>query len=86
MNKLNVILLILALLSGFAVVTVQNQSREYHIAFDKAEKKAMVLEQEYSRLKLEQAKYANHQLIKAAAEKQHLHPPLPNETKIIEMK
>ena len=44
------------------------------------------LEQDYARLKLDQAKLANHQLIKAAAEKQNLRPPGALDTKMVEVK
>ncbi|UOO82166.1 cell division protein FtsL [Uruburuella testudinis] len=85
MNKLNVILLAAALLSGLAVVTVQDQSRQYYIALDKAEKQEVQLEQDYARLKLDQAKLSNHQLIKNAAERQNLHPPAMADTRMIQM-
>ncbi|MDO1509744.1 cell division protein FtsL [Neisseria sp. Dent CA1/247] len=86
MNKLNVILLVLALLSGLAVVTVQDQSRQYYISLDKAQKHEIQLDQDYARLKLEQAKLSNHKLIKEAAEKQKLQPPSAADTRMIEMK
>ncbi|WP_107928473.1 cell division protein FtsL [Neisseria animaloris] len=86
MNKLNVILLVLALLSGLAVVTVQDQSRQYYISLDKAQKHEIQLEQDYARLKLEQAKLSNHKLIKEAAQKQKLQPPSATDTRMIEMK
>ncbi len=85
MNKLNVILLVAALLSGLAVVTVQDQSRQYYISLDKAEKQEVQLEQDYARLKLDQAKLSNHQLIKSAAERQNLHPPAMTETRMIQV-
>ncbi|MDO5639467.1 MAG: cell division protein FtsL [Neisseria sp.] len=85
MNKLNVILLIAALLSGLAVVTVQDQSRQYYISLDKAEKQEVQLEQDYARLKLDQARLSNHQLIKNAAERQSLHPPEMAETRMIQV-
>lgn len=86
MNKLNILLLALALVSGVSVVTVQNQSRQYFIALDKAQKQKTVLEQEYARLKFEQAKLANHQLIKVAAKEQNLRPPAQEDTQIVEVK
>lgn len=85
MNRLNVILLAVALLSGLAVVTVQNQSRQYYISLDKAEKQEVQLEQDYARLKLDQAKLSNHQLIKRAAERQSLHFPEMSETRMIQV-
>ncbi|MCS4533994.1 MULTISPECIES: cell division protein FtsL [Neisseria] len=84
MNKLNVLLLVLALLSGLAVVTVQDQSRQYYISLDKAEKQEIQLEHDYARLKLEQAKLSNHKLIRQAAERQQLHPPGASDTRMIE--
>ena len=86
MNKLNVVLLLLSLASGLAVVTVQNQSRQYYIALDKAEKIKISLDQDYARLKLEQARLANHKLIKAAAEAQKLRAPSQKNKQNIEVK
>lgn len=86
MNKLNILLLALALVSGLSVVTVQNQSRQYYIELDKAQKEKVKLEQEYARLKFEQAKLANHKLIKEAAREQNLRPPSSADTQIVEMK
>ncbi|MCP1660300.1 cell division protein FtsL [Neisseria perflava] len=86
MNKLNIILLLAALASGFAVVTVQDESRQHYIALDKAQKQEIKLDQDYARLKLEQARLANHKLIKVAAEKQRLQPPSANNTVMIERK
>lgn len=86
MNKLNVLLLILTLLTGLGVVTVEDQSRQYYIELDRAEKHEVELDQDYARLKLEQAKLANHKLIKAAAERQNLHPPGNADTQMIELK
>lgn len=85
MNKLNIVLLALALVSGLAVVTVQNQSRQYYIELDKAQKEKVKLDQEYARLKFEQAKRANHKLIKAAAQEQNLRPPRQEDTQMIEV-
>lgn len=84
MNRLNVILLIAVLGSGLAVVNVQNQSKQYFIALDKAQKQEIRLEQDFARLKLEQARLANHKLIKVAAEKQSLHPPSAGDTFMVE--
>ena len=64
MNKLNILLLVLVSVSAFAVVTVQDQSRLHFIALDKAQKQEIKLDQDYARLKLDQARLANHKLIK----------------------
>ncbi len=85
MNKLNVVLLAVALLSGLAVVTVQDQSRQHFISLDKAEKQEVQLEQDYARLKLDQARLSNHQLIKNAAERQSLHAPEMTETRMVQV-
>ena len=79
MGKLNILLLVLVTVSAFAVVFKQNQ-------LDKAQKREIQLEQDYARLKLEQARLANHKLIKVAAEKQHLLPPGAHNTAMLERK
>ena len=84
MNKLNIILLIAASASGFAVVTVQDQARRNFIVLDKAQKQEIKLEQDFARLKLEQARLSNHKLIKVAAEKQRLQPPSAHNTVMVE--
>ncbi|WP_416191393.1 cell division protein FtsL [Neisseria sp. CCUG12390] len=84
MNKLNTILLVAVFLTGMAVVTIQDKSRQHFIALDKAQKQQIKLEQDYARLKLEQARLANHKLIKVAAEKQNLQPPASGNTVMVE--
>jgi cell division protein FtsL len=86
MNKLNVVLLLLALASGMAVITVQDQSREHFIALTNAQKQQTQLNDDFSRLKLEQAKLANHTLIQQAAVQQQLQPPTLADTRMIEIK
>ncbi len=83
MNKLNTLLLVLALASGLAVVTVQERSREYYSALNRAQQEETTLEDDFSRLKLEQAKLANHQLIQQAATQQRLQPPDLAQTKML---
>ena len=48
MNKINIILLILVLASAFAVVTVQDRSRQFFIALDKAQKGESLLNEDLS--------------------------------------
>lgn len=84
MNKLNTLLLIAAFATGVAVVTVQNESRQRFMALDKAQKQQIKLDQDYARLKLEQARLANHKLIKVAAERQNLKPPTSYNTVMVE--
>lgn len=83
MNKLNVLLLPLVVLSGMATITVQDRSREHFIALSNAQKQQAQLEDDYSRLKLAQAKLANHELIQQAAVVQQLQPPTLAATKMI---
>ena len=84
MNYINIVLLVLALGSGFAVVTQQNEARQRHIKLTEAEKQQRELEQEYSRLQLKQAELSNHRLIKKAAEKGRLAPPEAADTQVVE--
>lgn len=83
MNKLNVLLLVLVLLSALAAVTVQNQSRQYFVELDQAQKGEALLNDDFSRLKLQQAKLSNHQLIQQAAQAQRLRPPEIAETHMV---
>ena len=84
MNYINIILLTVAVGSGFAVVTQQNLARQRHAELSAAEKQQRELEQEYSRLQLKQAELSNHQLIKKAAEKGRLAPPEAADTRVVE--
>ena len=84
MNKINVILLLVVLASAFAVVTVQDRSRQFFIALDKAQKGEKLLNEDFSRLKLVQDKLSNHQMIQDAAGHQNMHLPVLAETKMLE--
>ena len=84
MNKLNIVLFVLAVLSALAVVSVQDSSRESFITLEK-EHQRRDLEEEYRRLQWQQAKLANHGFIKAAAEQQQLQPPTMQNTKIVRL-
>ncbi len=85
MNHINIVLLTVAVGSGFAVVTQQNLARQRHAELSAAEKQQRELEQEYSRLQLKQAELSNHQLIRKAAEKGKLVQPSAADTKVIEI-
>lgn len=85
MNYINIILLAVAVGSGFAVVTQQNLARQRYAELSAAEKQQRELEQEYSRLQLKQAELSNHQLIREAAEKGKLVQPSAADTKVIEI-
>ena len=55
MNKLNIVLFVLAVLSALAVVSVQDSSRESFIALEKEHQRRADLEEEYRRLQWQQA-------------------------------
>ena len=76
----------MVLASGFWVVHEQDRSRQSFMALDKAQKQEIKLDQDYARLKLNQARLANHKLIKVAAEKQNLQPPSAYNTIMVERK
>ena len=76
----------MVLASGFWVVYEQDHSRQSFMALDKAQKQEIKLDQDYARLKLNQARLANHKLIKVAAEKQNLQPPSAYNTIMVERK
>lgn len=85
MNKIiNIVLLLAVTGTGFSVVTVRNELSQNFIELDKAQKQESQLEQDYARLKLEQARLANHKLVKMAAEKQELQPPTSANTVMVE--
>lgn len=85
MNKLNIVLFVLTVLSALAVVSVQDSSRESFIALEKEHQRRADLEEEYRRLQWQQAKLANHGFIKAAAEQQQLQPPTMQNTKVVRL-
>ena len=85
MNKLNIVLFVLAVLSALAVVSVQDSSRESFITLEKEHQRRADLEEEYRRLQWQQAKLANHNFIKSAAEQQRLQPPAMQNTRIINL-
>ncbi|EFM05329.1 cell division protein FtsL [Neisseria meningitidis ATCC 13091] len=84
MNKLNFLLLLAVCVSAFSVVIQQNQYRLNFTALDKAKKQEIALEQDYAQMRLQQARLANHEAIRAAAEKQNLHPPVSGNTFMVE--
>ncbi|MDF7676711.1 cell division protein FtsL [Neisseriaceae bacterium ESL0693] len=83
MNKINVILLLLVLASAFAVVTVQDWSRQYFIALDKAQRDENLLDEDFSRLRLAQVRLSNRQIIQQASVTQHLQPPTLAATRML---
>ncbi|MBH5329271.1 cell division protein FtsL [Eikenella sp. S3360] len=85
MNKLNILLFVLVVLSALAVVSVQDSSRESFIALEKENQRQADLEEEYRRLQWQQAKLANHDFIKEAAQKQQLQAPTMQNTRIIRL-
>ncbi|EGY52536.1 cell division protein FtsL [Neisseria shayeganii] len=83
MNKINIVLFVLTVLSALAVVTVQDRSRESFIALEKEHRRALDLEEEFRRLQWQQAQLANHARIKEAAARQQLQPPTVQNTHMI---
>ena len=63
MNKLNIMLFVLVVLSALGVVSVQDSSRESFIVLEKEHQRQADLEEEYRRLQWQQAKLANHSFI-----------------------
>lgn len=84
MNKLNFFLLPAVCVSAFLVVIQQNQYRLNFTALYKAKKQEIALEQNYAQLRLQQARLANHEAIRSAAEKQNLRPPVSGNTFMVE--
>lgn len=83
MNKINLVLLLLVAVSAFAVVTVQDWTRQYFIALDRAQKDETLLEEDFSRLQLAQARLSNHDIIQRAAAGQDLQPPALATTRML---
>lgn len=83
MNKSNFFLLLAVCVSAFSVVMQQNQYRLNFTALDKAKKQEIALEQDYAQMRVQQARLANHEAIRAA-EKQNLHPPVSGNTFMVE--
>lgn len=53
-------------------------------SFGQGEKTGIALEQDYAQMRVQQARLANHEAIRAAAEKQNLHPPVSGNTFMVE--
>lgn len=53
-------------------------------SFGQGEKQEIALEQDYAQMRVQQARLANHEAIRAAAEKQNLHPPVSGNTFMVE--
>lgn len=83
MNKINIILLVIVMLSAFSVVTVQDWSRQYFIALDKAQRDENLLNEDFSRLRLAQARLSSRQMIQRAAVAQNLQPPALATTRML---
>lgn len=83
MSKLSIFLLLLVILSALAVVTVRDESRHRYMELNEARQGEYLLDDDYSRLKLLQAKLSSHQLIQQAAEQQNLRSPSLAETRMI---
>ena len=84
MNYLNVVLLLLAFVSGIAVVTQQNDIRNRHAELSRAEAEQQKLEEEFARLQLKQAELSNLRLVRQAAEKSGMVLPDASDTRVVE--
>ncbi len=84
MNKLNLFLLVVALLHAFAVVVLQDEARKHYIELEKNRKAARLLEEEHARLMLEQINLSKHMAIEELAQKQGLRAPTVEEISVLE--
>ena len=84
MNKLNLLLLVLVLLHGFAAVVLQDEARKYYIELEKHRKAARLLEEEHARLTLEQVNLSKHMVIEELAQKHGLRAPTVEEISVLE--
>lgn len=83
MNKLNLMLLLVVMLSGLSVITIRHQTRLYYADLNKAQKMQIKLNDDFSRLRVDQAQWSNNHLIKKAANTLQLRPPGVMETVIV---
>lgn len=83
MNKLNVVLLILVMVSAITVVTVQHRAAELFAAGERAQERRAELEREYKHLQAEQVRLANHEYIKSVSARLNLRAPTLNRTQTI---
>lgn len=83
MNKLNVVLLVLTMVSAISVVTVQHRAAELFAAGERAQARRAELEREYGRLQAEQVRLANHEYIKVVSARLHLQAPTLNRTQTL---
>ena len=84
MNKLNLLLLVLVLLHAFAAVVLQDEARKNYIELEKNRKAARLLEEEHTRLILEQVNLSKHMVIEELAQKQGLRAPTVEEISVLE--
>ena len=84
MNKLNIFLLVAVVISAFAVVLLQDETRKNYIALEQARKTAKKLDDEHTRLMLEQINLSKHMVIEELAQKQGLHAPTVEQVSILE--
>ncbi|WP_434779692.1 cell division protein FtsL [Neisseria sp. Ec49-e6-T10] len=84
MNKLNVFLLVLVIISAFGVVVLQDEAKKNFIALEQAQKEAKRLDEEYAQLVLVQTSLAKHAVVEELAKKQGLYAPSIDQISVIE--
>ncbi len=84
MNKLNIFLLGLVLICAFAVILLQDEARKNYIELEQARSSAQKLNDEHTRLMLEQINLSKHMTIEVLAQQQGLHAPTVEELSILE--
>ncbi|WP_037585410.1 cell division protein FtsL [Stenoxybacter acetivorans] len=84
MGKLNLALYVLTLVSGFAMVHMRSDLSQAYVQLLKEQRKEVLLNEDFNRLKLAQAQLSESHLIQANAAKQQLHLPGLGETRIID--
>ena len=84
MNKLNIFLLGLVLVSAFAVILLQDEARKNYIELEQTRKTEQKLNDDYTRLMLEQINLSKHMAIETLAQEQGLHAPAVAELSILE--
>ena len=84
MNKLNIFLLGLVLICAFAVILLQDEARKNYIELEQARSSAQKLNDEHTRLMLEQINLSKHMTIEVLAQQQGLNAPTVEELSILE--
>ncbi len=79
MNRLNIILALVLVVSALAVIQSQHRSRTYFVELERLKKEARALEEQWGQLQLEQSTWANPARVDALARAQLGLVPPPQE-------